>query len=276
MNLTAHERGVGHIGIVAIVVVLVAVTGAGWFVFNKQNKDTATNSATKELLANAKCDYDDKDLCKFFASYKANKSYSMKAISTAREGKTAEIIYKIDGEKSYSKLDINGVPQEGINIGTTVYTRNTPDGTWWKQTIAEPKVEAAGPIDTTFKEPTKDGSSKDKVTYKSLGKEKCSNLNCFKYQVFQTDDAELTQYIWFDTKDYQLRRATTSTKEGIKADITFNYDKVSIDAPSPTQDLPAGSYLIPGQSQPVTMPAAGDTPSQAELDALMQQYQNAQ
>lgn len=151
---SSDQRGVGHLGLILAVVVVLALGGVGYFVYTK-NKDGGTSTADKalqEALKNAKCEYEDKDLCKFFASYKAQAYFTMNATSES-EGETSTMILKTEGEdKSYMKLE-GSTPYEVITIGDATYTK-AADGTWWKQTVKnETAADLQSDVDVDFDEP---------------------------------------------------------------------------------------------------------------------------
>jgi outer membrane lipoprotein-sorting protein len=258
-----NQSGFGHIGLILAVVGVLAIGGLVAWRFLGANKAATTDSAVTSLaekLANAKCEYDDKDLCKFFVSWKEHDSYKMVSDNTDKEtGQSSRLSIEVDGEDSHSIMT-GEFASEIIAIGTrTTYTKAT-DGTWWKKTVPE----SAKPEETTiteskpdFKEPETDEMTTEKTEYKALGKEACGSLTCFKYQVIDSTAADTTSYIWFDTKDYQLRR-TLSDGASYKSDMTFEYDDVQINAPATFKELAENQVIIPGQSEPMTIPTAAD------------------
>lgn len=264
------QRGVGHLGLIIAVVVVLAIGGVGYFVYNK-NKSGGTSTADKaiqEALKNAKCDYDDKDLCKFFTSYEAQKYFTIDSVSES-DGKKTTMTLKTEGDgKSYMKIG-GETPYEVIYIGTTTYTK-AADGTWWKQTTKNDTADDfKSDADIDIQEPENAEAAKTK--YKKIGKEKCGNLTCFKYQEILPDPAAIS-YLWFDDKDYQIRR-TQTIDNGNTTDATYSYGKVSITEPSPVKELGENQYLMPGASEPTTLPTTGDGPTEEEIQQLMQQYQ---
>lgn len=271
--ISNDQRGIGHLGLILAVVVVLGIGGVGYFVYNKnKNSSLSTaDSAVQEALKNAKCEYDDKDLCKFFASYKVQKYFTINTVSEA-DGKKTNMLIKTEGsDKSYMKID-GETPYEVVTIGKTIYTKAT-SGTWWKQVTAETDSTTANLQDdakTDFEEPSTTESSK--TTYKKIGKEKCDNLTCFKYQQIEPNDPSTTTYLWFDDKDYQVRRTQTTSSDST-SDSTYSYAKVSISEPTPVKELGENQYLMPGASEPTTLPAAGDVPTEEELRKLMEQYQ---
>lgn len=263
-----NQRGIGHIGIILAIVVVLAAAGVGWWVWqkNKDDKSTATQSQL-DAVKNAKCDYDDKDICKFFASWKATESYTINA-TTEAEGKTSTIAAQSEGgDKTHVTLG-GDLAYETITIGNVLYIK--AGNTWYKQTLPETDVaEYTRNAEVDFTEPSQDDEVP--VTYKKISTEKCGDQTCFKYQIIDESLTGTTQYIWFDNKDYQLRRVQISA-ESSTYDATFSYDKVSIKEPSPAKDLAPNQYIMPGQSEPTTLPSSGDMPNAEDLQNLMNQY----
>jgi outer membrane lipoprotein-sorting protein len=206
-------------------------------------------------------------LCKFFTGWKALKSYSYEGTTTQSDGKKTVSTIKAEGDdKFYMKLS-GDTTYEIIQIGNVLYTK-AADGTWWKQTLPETDADKyKGNNDVDFTEPD---TENDGVTYKKIGTEKCGVLTCFKYQVVDPGNTSTTTYVWFDDKDYQLRRMQTTTPE-YTWDSTYSYGNVSVSEPSPVKELGPNQYIVPGQSEPTTLPSVGDSPSE-EVNQLMQQY----
>jgi len=264
-----NQRGIAHIGIILAVVVLLAAGFVGWWVW-KNNDSSTLDKFVQDAIKNAKCEYDDKDLCKFFTGWKAQDSYEYKATSTQDGTQTKSTVRTEGDDKFYMKLE-GDVDYEIVQIDNALYTKAS-DGTWWKQALPESETNAyKEDNDVDFAEPDTQ-SEGEKITYKKIGKEKCGDLTCFKYQVVDPGDAQTTTYIWFDDKDYQLRRMQ-STSDTYSHDSTYSYNKVNVSIPSPVKDLGANQYIVPGQSEPTTLPDTGDTPTEEELQQLLQQYQ---
>lgn len=267
-----RQAGFGHLGLIIVIVIVLAIGGVGYFVYNKNKSNNSDGDGTVDLAAvqeavkNAKCDYDDKDLCKFFASFKAQPYYTMTSVHEANGETTTMTIMAEGNDKTYVKSE-GGMSYEMITIGKTTYTR-AADGTWWKQTGQEGNAASNPQSDLAvdFDEP--ESTEVAQTRYKKLGKEPCGNLTCFKYQEVNPDGSSITTYLWFDDKDYQLRRML-SEGDGTKSDATFSYDKVNIKEPNPVKELGPNQYLIPGESEPRTIP---DGPSPEEIEAMMQQY----
>jgi outer membrane lipoprotein-sorting protein len=267
------QRGIGQLGLILVVVAVLAVGAIGWIMYDKNTNQDATDTVS-ETLRNAQCDYDDKELCKFFTTWKAQQHYTVTSNSEV-DGKKITTIMEIEGaNKSHLKLD-GGLEYDVITIDKTTYTK--AGNTWWKQTTPNETAQQYQNNSTfNLSEPTRpEAASQSKFSYRKLDKEDCGNLNCFKYEVTRSDDTANKTHIWFDDQDYQLRRWQTVNSGGKTVfDATYSYDLVSIGEPSPVKELAPNQYIVPGQSEPVTLPSAGDgEPTPEELQQLMEQYQ---
>lgn len=246
-----------HALVVVLVVVVVAVVGAvGWYVWNKQKGGSSSSSVSNAIKEAAKnCDLDDKDICKFFASWKENKYYTVDTTSTSG-GKNTTMKMEYVAPDRYHMVMTGELAFETISIGNVTYTKAS-DGVWYKQTQKKEDVDKyKSESNADFEEPKKDEAPEKKTTYKLITKEACGNLTCFKYQVISPESKDTTEYIWFDTKDYQLRK--TSTEMGAdKSTSTFSYNKLEIKEPSPVKELGPNQVIIPGQGV-VDVPSATD------------------
>lgn len=248
-KLSSDNRGIAHIALVAVIVVVVAAVGFAAYRVMNQEKDSDTSggaSTSESQSTEVPCESDDKDLCKFFTSWKASEKYRM-----STKGDDGEAVFEVDGEKSRVKMTLNGNPYEVITIGKATYTK--AGDKWYKQTIKDAEDDVAKDYKVDFDEPDESDETEDDSTYKKLGKEACGNLNCFKYEVIEKGSTGDKQYIWFDDKDYQLRRVQSVTKDGT-TDMTFEYSNVTISEPSPVTELGENQYIVPGQSEPMSLP----------------------
>jgi outer membrane lipoprotein-sorting protein len=257
-------RGVAHLLVVVGLVAVVAVVGfVGWRVMNKSGGNAVTNEISKKL-AEANCEYDDKDLCKFFVSWKEHKQYRM---TSSGGGETDTMVYETDGDKNHMAM-FGSMQYEVITQGRTTYTKDFTDNKWWKQTLPEDKSTPTDDVDVDFDEPSKE-EEKDKTQYKKLGTDACGSLTCFKYQVIETDRPDDKEFIWFDSKDYQLRKTRSESKDGVN-EATFEYTNVKVSIPADVKELGPNQYIVPGSSEPMTAPS--DAEIQAQMDALQAQY----
>ena len=253
--LKVSARGIARLGLILIAVVAIGLVGfAGWKAMS--GKKDGSNPVSRAALE-AACTEKDKNICKFQASWKEQKYYTVITRSTG-EDVVSESTYKSEGENRFHVITTGQFASEIITIGKTTYTK-APNGTWWKQT-AKPEETKQYSESFDYSGPEEASNSEnptDTTTYKSLGTEACGNLTCFKYQVLNSSTPEDKEYSWFDTDDYQLRRTRTELKDGTVNDSTFSYDKVTIQVPSPVRELGPNEYLMPDSNETTTIPDAG-------------------
>jgi len=244
------------IGAVALVIAL----GAGFFFL----KDSIfpVKGLNGQVL-NSNCKLNDKDLCKFVSNFKGLENMSAKSV-TMIDGKKTESTMEIQGtDKSHITSSVGGKEESNyIAIGSTTYMKDYSDNKWWKLTIDTKDSSASGKTDWKAEFEKSVNDSTDKTTYKKIGKEACGNLTCLKYQVIDPQITDSTEYIWFDTKNFSLRKTQSETK-GVLTETTFTYDGVNITAPSPVKEMTsaADTYqsLLNGQGGGA---ASGLTPEQ--------------
>lgn len=171
-----NQRGVGHLGAIVAVAVVLALGGVGYFVYSKNKTNTPEAVADKALqaaLKNAKCDYDDKDLCKFFTSFKDQKYSTVNSVNDT-SGKKTTMFSQTTGKNSHFKVT-GETSYEIIVIDGTSYTK-AANGIWWKQ-AADKDTVASGLEDqgqVQLDEP--DSTATDKTTYKKNRQRKVRHL----------------------------------------------------------------------------------------------------
>lgn len=252
MKFLKDQRGIAHI--VEIIIIAVIILGVGGFIAwrmlsTQPSNDSAANSQLQQAIANAKCEYDDKDLCKFMSSYKINVDYKVVSTLVSGDSTTTMTMESADqGKRTHQTSSFNGKPYETIVIGDVTYTKDFNDGKWWKQTKTTAQTDPAPPVTEDFApdftDPNELNNEGVKVEYKKIGTEACGDKTCFKYQIVDPSVTDQTQYLWFDNQDYQLRRMLTTAPDS-SSDFSFSYENVTITEPSPTKDLPEGAYLNP-------------------------------
>ena len=252
-----HQNGSSPVLVILIVVVIAAVGAAGYYVYKKQkdSKKSATPASQAAQEAAAACDSDDKNICKFYSSWKDSKYYTVTSSSTS-DGQTTTTKYVYVMPDKYH-LTTSGDPgYEVIGIGDVTYTKDTASGTWYKQTTKkdDSTQDAVEQNNVEFEAPTSETENAAKTTYKFITEEPCGNFTCFKYQVIDPSNSSATEYIWFDNKDFLLRKTVTESPDG-KFESTFSYDKADINEPSPVKELGANEVYVPGQGA-VTYPSA--------------------
>lgn len=252
-----NQSGIGTVVIIAIIAAVLAVAGGTYYFVSKSNKDdsaaTATNQAVDSECAKL---IDDKDFCKYASTVSTDRNQKVTATTTSADGKSSTMTIETDAQgNSHSTITADGTNMQTVTYNGTFYTLDTSDNTW----IKYPKSENQDPasetdVDINIQEEESKPEA-DRTQYKSLGKEACGNLTCFKYQIIDPRDTAGEVFIWFDDQDYLTRRMQTKTAEGTM-DMTYSYEDVSITEPSPVKEMPAVDANM----------------SQEELQKLMEQY----
>lgn len=225
---------------IIVIVLAIAILGVGgYLVYTKFIKKESEGSKVS-LTQNTPCKYSDPDLCKFLNGWKQVKYYTYEATGV-QDGETIKSVLKTVGtDKSQLTAYENG--QESFNvitIGDTSYTKDYADNQWWKQTSTSTDnavEEEQSKLD--FDE------TKDQTSYEKIGTEACENLTCFKYKVIDPAITDSTEYIYFDNKDYQLRKIRIEESDGSVSEATIDYSKINITEPSPTKEGVPGASSI--------------------------------
>jgi outer membrane lipoprotein-sorting protein len=259
LKLRNSQKGLAPILIVLAVLV---VGGVGFFVYS-QAKDDGGNVVQTEAskAVNDACNtaLKDKDFCKFASNWQTVLNYTSVNTSTSN-GTTSTIkVETEDANKTRITSTDNGKEIAAyITIGKDFYTKDETDGAWTKYTDTSANSNTSTDVKSDFKVSDFDAATLAKTEYKKIGKEDCGKLSCFKYQIVDKENTANEQFIWFDTKDYLMRRMTIS-ESGTSSDITVSYEHVSISAPTPVKESSSSTI----------------TPTQAQIDAALQAAQDS-
>jgi outer membrane lipoprotein-sorting protein len=235
------DHGIAHVAAIGLIAVVVAVVGfAGWRVMEKNKDGSSKNSSVataemKQIEQECNKELGDKDFCRFASSYNLETSYKMIVNTSGAEGPSVTEI-EVDAKGNSSMISKEGDKETGgfITLDKVTYFKDVDSGTWYKMPSSDTSSEEPeNPLSES--KSVVDDFKGDKSTFKKIGKEKCGNLNCFKYQITESESPNTEQFVWFDDKDYMLRR--WMTKEGAEiSDMTVSYGSVNIKAPSPVKD----------------------------------------
>ncbi len=239
MKLHKNQRGLGVVEIVIILVLLLGIAGAGYYVLNR-NKDKSDNGTTvRNTAAQSECEkhFNDKDFCRFASSW----TYGGEQKMTIRSSDVNSVtVMETDGNGNTRMVTTrDGAEESGfISIGNTSYMKNVEDGSWMKSTsdtsediLSDPSEEIG--MDFDFESE----AAKDTTTLTKDGKEACGNLTCFKYTITDSSAPDEVTTLWFDDSEYRLRRIGVTSSAG-SSDITFEYQVAPITEPSPVVDMP--------------------------------------
>lgn len=256
-------RGVSKVVIIAIVAIVLIIGGGVYFLTQK-----AGNNPLASIVGGAKlsseCKHKDPDLCKFLNNASSRDTFSMTS-KIKMDGMEMESLYEISGsEKFHMKSSQNGKEiSNTITIGDTTYTLDYSDNTWWKTAYKEEVIEENSESEQEMmKDEFEFKDEDDTASYKFIAKEECRGLNCFKYEVIDPNMSDSKQFIWFDDRDYLIRKVVVEGSDVGSSESIYSYEGISISAPSPTKE---GS-----------MEDAASTSGYSEEDVkmMMQQYQS--
>src|SRR3990172_2283156 len=140
-NLHKNSRGIAHLMAIIIVVVILAVGAAGYYVYNKgksnpnlAGKTPAEKTAIKEAETECSKVYNDKDFCKFASTFTGKGPYKMSFVSTDKTGKASTMIIEIDAKENSSVITKDGATETAafITLNGDTYMKNEADGSWLK------------------------------------------------------------------------------------------------------------------------------------------------
>lgn len=227
--------------IVIITVAAVALFLAGC------SQSTSGIPGVSSLTLNPNCKYNDPDLCKFVNNFKDFKDYSSQSQTTSKQGKSEQLFESSGDNKSHMATTENGKETYNlITIGDTTYTKDYTDNKWWKQVTPKQQNSPAPTANqqTNIKDEITKSEQEDKTTYQKIDKEPCGGLTCFKYQVLDPQNQTSKEFLYFDDKEYLLRKTRSEASDGSVTESQISY-KVSITAPSPTKDAKPDQIILP-------------------------------
>jgi hypothetical protein len=240
-SLRKQEAGLGHLLVIALLVVVIAVIGAAGYEVSQKNKpkastnSTTVSSSSKTPTSDAACvaTYHDANLCKFSSNSDISKIPYTATLTTVNSSGGGTMTLSSDGKgNTSSTLTGNGTTISTIQLAGASYVQTTSGGTWY-----EYPAGSSAPSSTTSN-PTSSMSLAlgTTVTYKPLGTAACGSLTCYEYSVSDTLMPGQTQYVWFDTGQYKLREWKDSDTSGDSSDMKITYPgSVAISKPSPVE-----------------------------------------
>ncbi len=260
--LRKDSRGIAAVEIIVAVVVVAVLAGVGFYVYksrsDKEGASSGQNIVSQETKDACEKLLNDKDFCKFAGNFTFTEQYKMTIAVNGPDNNGVTTI-ETDGKGNSSMVMIQDGQEVSAHIiyNNASYSKSAGEDVWLKYESAETNPIDAFDISESLNVAFEGESSlpeSQRVKYNKLGKEACGSYNCFKYEITDPTLPDLTQYIWFDDKDYRLRK-WTSVEEGTTTEITVSYETVTISEPSPVEEISL------------------DVPSEAELQRMMEQFQ---
>jgi len=266
---------------IAIVLVTVVILGAVGYLVTSKNK-TGTNPLSQlkvgRLTLNGNCDLKDTDLCKYINRAMTGDYFKngivMTTMTIDKDGKTSESIFELDGKENSRMISSQDKKETMalVHLGEFTYMKDLSDGKWWKyeNKSQNPNPQSQNPEDIKEQMKKYTQEYKDKTSYKKIGKEACGKLTCFKYQMVLSDMPDYVQYIYFDDREYLMRKTRTEDKSGLVTETSYEYKSVNIAKPSPVKEgNPWGGAMDNNSPE---NPGSGI--SQQELKDIQEKIQN--
>lgn len=226
-------KSLGLSPLVAFLILIFLTAGIFVLVNNKSSSDKLSSGSEKDFKAD--CQLQDQNLCQFVKNADKKSNYKIHSITVFADGNQVESFLEYSGQDySYIGKD-NGKEVRVIKINDTIYTQDL-DGKWFKTKNNRnlQNQEIPGRFQFSLKEVnTGTKSAVTQRAFKFLGKEPCVTLNCFKYQMINLEKSDEENYIWFDDKEYLIRRQLTKQENGSVFDVEYSYEPVNISVPGP-------------------------------------------
>lgn len=221
-------------GVVILALIVLGVTGGS----NKKSSSSPSLSLNKELQTKCLAEVNDSKFCKFAATFANVGSYNATMTETTESGNTqAQISIASNGNSSMT------VTQNAAGVSTTskivvyngiTYLQDPSDKKWLSYKAGDTNAPSIVDIKKEIAKGDFKNTSGQKDQYINKGTESINGKQCYKYQIIDPSQTSQTGYMWFDTKDYLLRKMTTKDASMDLA-MTFNYGSVNIAQPSPVK-----------------------------------------
>ncbi len=204
-----------------------------------QTQNTLKNSSPEDQCLDK---FHDPDLCRFESWIQANpiQKIPYSATITAKSnGLTFTNIYKRDKNGNIS-MNMKWQEQQPLELNIIEYNGNTymqGSNMFWVKFPIGFKIPTDSKIPSNVMDPSSNFNFMDSLQndrFTKMGKEPCdNNLMCFEYKV--SESGMVNQYIWFDTKEYQLRKLVAGSPGGT-TEMKLGYKPVTVTAP-PAQNV---------------------------------------
>jgi hypothetical protein len=245
--LDSKQSGIAALAIIAVVVIVGAIGGVGYYVYSQNSSDSSSDrslSQAEQKAIEAECtkEIDDKDFCKFASNFTLDGNYRMNVQSFGENEGTFLLELDSQGNSSIKAQSPEG-NYEFVQFNNATYSREDGSETWIKFPQS-PETESitSGVDELTFDET--DFADLDTSEYVNEGKEACGNLTCFKYRIIDSASPELVQYLYFDDKEYKLRKFSSIENGQLTAEGTLEYVNVVISEPTPFEEFDASEFNL--------------------------------
>lgn len=217
--------------IVIVIICLVVIVGAFYTGFRRITK--ISEQAAKPTEQKCLTYISDEHLCKFVANSETegfNNNVSVTTTSgnnsltiTSIETETPDRIHSVTTNGSYELSEYVLYDDQG-------YIKDFTDGKWANYTDSEYAATEAG-ITYDFSAESTEDVIEFRDNYKRIGMEGCGDRNCHKYQIIDPEDDSLKTFVWFDDKDYLIRRYQMSDETSTQ-NTEYHYEEVNVEIPT--------------------------------------------
>ena len=277
------ENKKGFAPILVVVLVVVAIAGVAGYMFMSNKGESVlpkVNIPGVKTVLDSKCKFNDAELCKYvnkaMTQDMSKLNYTIKTASTDPEGNISNSEMKMDN-KGNSQIVSSDKEKETSNIivmGNITYMKDYTDGKWFKMENESEDNQEMGEMPNMESMKEEFEKQQENIEYKKIGKEACGTLNCFKYQIIDPTLTDSVQYIYFDDREYLMRKMSTQDQSGYTYEMIFEYGPVTITTPSPVKEMPSYEGTMPESSEAMPGSQEGGMPSEEELNKLKEEYQD--
>ncbi len=225
--------------IILLIVAIIAVILGALITANNRIQDNKRRSTLDSISACLEL-VDDEVLCQFAARNEQSSNTNTIVTTTLTDGNATEVTTsRLENPNRTSSVTKNGTEEveSFIVIDDVTYVKDYASNSW--AMYKDPNYSA---VNQNVKYDFSNQNSQDVLEFKNLykkeGMEPCGQFNCYKYRIIDSENADATDYVWIDDKEFLLRRHM-SMEEGLTTNSQFEYQTVTIEAPSPTREVSA-------------------------------------
>jgi len=218
----------GRIWLLICVVIVVAIIWGAWG--GSSNKKLSIDTGIQ-----SKCNSQihDETFCKFAGAFANAGAYKVSMTNQSKTGTmSVELASDTSGNGSMLVSSNGKVTADVIKFNNATYVKDPSDNKWIKYSAGNTSAPQLTDLKQEFVKGNFDKNDKGQaISYKSAGTEACGSLQCYKYQIIESNQ---TGYLWFDNSSYLLRRISINAS-GSTSNMTVDYANVNISEPSPVK-----------------------------------------
>jgi hypothetical protein len=265
--------------IIGLLLAVLLLGMIAFFYIRSQKPASEQQAAVKEMLA--ECKYD-ADFCRYMAAQAKMMETGVVITSTSQiEGVKATSEMRMDKKGNFSSDNYMGGELQAsmVVFEDVTYMKDLRDGAWYTFTSTNPDQDTQEEFDikNTYE-------YDENMTITKVGQEACGELTCDKYEIVQVLPSVEAQaekmpadegkyYLYIDTKEHLARKIEMTFAAGSSV-MEYRYEAVNIAKPSPIKEMP--TFTMPAADEGADADgdagAAGEMPSQEEIEQMMREY----